>query len=532
MIVIGAGPAGLSAGIYAARAKFHVIIIDKGDIGGQITKTNEVTNYPGIENITGSELTDNMRKQCEYFGASFFNATVQAVDFSSNIKIIKTDKGDFKTLGVIIATGSTPRTIGFLGEQEFKGRGISHSATSDGKFFTGLDVFVVGAGFAAAEEAMYLTQYAKKVTIIAREPAFTCADSIAVKVLTHDKIEVKFHTEVLEVGGDTNLKYAKFLNNKTNETWEYHVGSSNSTFGVFVFAGYVPATDLFKSHITMNEQGYIETDENRQTNVPFVFAAGEVCVKKLRQVVTAVSDGAIAATNLVNQVKKIHQDLGITRVYHEPKQSPKGQENYSSYNYSNGEFITGEMKKQLAPIINKMEHTVKILAILDDNMPISLELKSFLTEVDSLTDKLIIKFMQKGEIPEFEKAYVSFYPCIALFDSNDNYLRVQFHGVPSGHVFIAFIITLYNAARPGQVIEEHLLKKISYINKATNLKVAISLSCTMCPEVVMATQLLALLNPNIEAEMLDLSLFPEIKKRYNIKSVPCMVINDHVVSFW
>lgn len=535
IIVIGAGPAGLSAGIYAARAKFHVLIIDKGDIGGQITITNEVVNYPGIERTTGTKLTQSMKKQCEYFGASFLNATVRSVYFSKDRKIIQTDKGDFTAFGVIIATGSNPRTIGFPGESEFKGRGIAYCATCDGEFFTGLDVFVIGAGFAAAEEAMFLTRYAKKVTVIARGAEFSCAKSIADKVLAHAKIEVKFNTEVLEVGGDTSLKYAKFINNVTKETWEYHVEPQNSTFGVFVFAGYVPASDLFQGHIQINDHGYIDTDENRQTNVPGVYAAGDICVKNLRQVVTAVSDGAIAATSLEKYVEEIYQKLGLT---HQERKMPDHKNEVelqdmqiSSNTLEPTGFITNEMKEQLKPVFQRMENTIEVLGILDPDIPISTDVGAFLYELSDLSEKIEVHTVGKGEAGEFEEEFVKYYPCIALFDSKKNYLRVQFHGVPGGHEFNSFIIALYNASGPGQPLEEATLQKIQSITKPVHMKAAVSLSCTMCPEVVMASQRMALLNPNITAEMLDISLYPELKDKFSIMSVPCLIINNDIISF-
>ena len=194
LIIIGAGSAGMSAAIYAGRAKLKTLVLDKDRTGGQIKITAEVVNYPGILRTSGEELAQTMRKQAESFGVKFLSAAVQSVDFSQDIKRLKTSEGEFEALGVIVATGSKPRTLGFEGEETFRGRGIGYCATCDGEFFTGMDVFVIGAGFAAAEEAIFLTRYAKKVTIIAREPEFTCSKTIADKVLAHGKIEVKFNT--------------------------------------------------------------------------------------------------------------------------------------------------------------------------------------------------------------------------------------------------------------------------------------------------------------------------------------------------
>jgi thioredoxin reductase (NADPH) len=535
MIIIGGGPAGLSAGIYATRAKYKVLIIEKSDIGGQIRLTSEVVNYPGVGKTSGAQLSESMRKQAAFFGTEFVSANVSQVDFKEEIKVIKTDKGDFKTFGVIVATGANPRMIGFKGEKEFKGRGIAYCATCDGEFFTGLDVFVIGAGFAAAEEAMFLTRFARKVTVIAREPEFTCAKSIADKVLAHGKIEVRFNTEVEEVGGDVNLKYANFINNVTGERTNYQVEDVNSTFGVFVFAGYVPASELVRNHVELDRQGYIKTDENLKTNVDGVYGAGDVCIKTVRQVVTAVSDGAIAATNLEPYMEELREKHGIVREDIEDRNVAM-EENFeeeATTKLSEDEegFITSDMRKQLAGVFAKMERNIKVIAVVDDSK-ISKEVEGFAGEVKTLSDKVLVEVYKKSSNQEFEdKVNLTLYPAILLCNEENEYLGVSFHGVPGGHEFNSFIIALYNAAGPGQGIDKEILDKIHSIDKQINIKIAISLSCTMCPEVVMGAQRIALENKNVTANMLDLAHFNEIKTKYSIMSVPCMIINDSVVSF-
>lgn len=540
IIIIGAGPAGLSAGIYGARAKFKVLIIDKNETGGQISLTSEVVNYPGVGKTSGTQLTTTMRKQAGYFGTEFLTATVTEVDFNNDIKIIRTDKGEIRTLGVIIATGANPRTLGFKGEQEFKGRGVAYCATCDGEFFTGLDVFVVGAGFAAAEEAMFLTRYGKKVTIIAREPEFTCAKSIADKVLAHDKIEVRFNTEVLEVGGEVNLKYARFINNVTNEITEYQVEDSKSTFGIFVFAGYVPASGLVKNHVRLNEQGYILTDTDLATNFPGVYAAGDICVKNLRQVVTAVSDGAVAATNLERYVENLRNEYGIVRKDDLPKNSLTKEEFSPTPDNSmerigddvDDSFLSSEIKEQLYQIFSKMEKGIKIITILDPSNRLSKEVEGFAKEIDGLTDKVKIEIYKKGENQVLEEeASLNLYPAMLICNESNEYLGAAFHGVPGGHEFNSFIIALYNAAGPGQSLDPALLDELRNFDQKVNIKIAVSLSCTMCPEVVMGAQRIALENKNVTAQMLDLAHYPEIKERYSIMSVPCMIINDESLVF-
>lgn len=221
VIVIGGGPSGLSAGIYAGRAKLDTLLIEKEKEGGQIRITSELVNYPGILETSGADFGVTARKQAENFGVTFLKDEVIDMDFSQKIKTIKTKTGEFKALSVVIATGASPRKLGFPGEQEYTGRGVAYCATCDGEFFTGMDIFVIGAGFAAAEEAMFLTKYGKSVTVIAREPEFTCAKTIADKVLAHPKITVKFNTELTELGGDMKPRWAKFKNNQTGEVTEY-----------------------------------------------------------------------------------------------------------------------------------------------------------------------------------------------------------------------------------------------------------------------------------------------------------------------
>ncbi len=303
VIIIGGGPAGLSAALYASRSKLSTLILEKTKMGGQIVTTEEVANYPGSlyeegeMETSGPKLIGRMVKQAEHFGAERIMEGVVDLDFTGDIKKLTTDAGnEFHGKTVIIATGAYSRKLGVPGEKELTGKGVSYCATCDADFFTDLEVFCVGAGFSAAEEAMYLTKFARKVTIVAREPEFTCAASVVDHVNANDKIEVKFNTEITEMKGEGILEAISLKNNITGETWEHEADEEDGTFGVFVFIGYIPATDVFKGHVELDQWGYIPTDEYMATNVPGVFAAGDLRPKELRQVVTAVSDGAVAAT--------------------------------------------------------------------------------------------------------------------------------------------------------------------------------------------------------------------------------------------
>ena len=295
VIVVGGGPAGLTAALYLARAKYRVLVLEKEQFGGQITITHEVVNYPGIAKTSGKALTDTMQRQAESFGAEFCLAEAVGFDLAGNIKTVHTNRGDYRCFGVLLATGAHPRTVGFQGEEEHKGRGVAYCATCDGEFFTGKEVFVVGGGYAAAEESVFLTKFARHVTVLIRKEDFSCAASVADQAKNHEKITVRTNTVLEEVSGENGLDYIRYKNTATGEVTEY---KSAETFGVFVFAGYAPATEAVKDVVDLNEQGYIVTNPAQKTSIDGVYAAGDVCIKPLRQVVTATGDGALAATEL------------------------------------------------------------------------------------------------------------------------------------------------------------------------------------------------------------------------------------------
>ena len=295
LVIIGSGPAGLAAGLYAARARLSTLIIEKDAAGGQIATTDEVANYPGsIENATGPSLVQRMVDQAESFGAKIVSDTIESVDFSGEVKTLKGQKEEYQSKTVIIATGAVPRPIGCPGEKELVGRGVSYCATCDGAFFEDLEVYVMGGGDTAVEEAMYLTKFARKVTIIHRRDELRAAKSIQEKAFKNDKVAFIWDSVISELKGDGLLESITIKNLKTGEEKEIFADEEDGTFGVFPFIGYLPATKLFDGIIDI-ENGYIKTDENMKTNVEGVFAAGDVRVKSLRQVVTATADGAIAA---------------------------------------------------------------------------------------------------------------------------------------------------------------------------------------------------------------------------------------------
>ncbi|HHX59797.1 MAG TPA: thioredoxin-disulfide reductase [Epulopiscium sp.] len=295
VIIIGAGPAGLAAGLYASRARLNTLIIEKEGYGGQIATTDEVANYPGsIENASGPSLTARMVEQAEEFGAKKISDEIISVNFDEKVKVIQGKTAEYKAKSVILATGAVPRPIGCPGEKELVGRGVSYCATCDAAFFEDLEVYVMGGGDTAVEEAMYLAKFARKVTVIHRRDELRAAKSIQEKAFKNEKLAFIWDSAITEIKGDGILESMVIKNLKTNEETEIFPDEDDGTFGVFPFIGYLPATKLFDGIIHI-ENGYIKTDEDMHTNIEGVFAAGDVRVKSLRQVVTATADGAIAA---------------------------------------------------------------------------------------------------------------------------------------------------------------------------------------------------------------------------------------------
>ena len=295
VIIIGAGPGGLAAGSYAGRARLSTLIIEKQKDGGQIVITAEIENYPGgIEGETGPSLIERMVKQAEHFGAEKVFDTIEEVKLEGDIKHLKGKNGDYYAKTVIIATGANCRPIGCPGEKELTGKGVSYCATCDGAFFEDLEIYVVGGGDSAVEEALYLTKFGRKVTIIHRRDELRAAKSIQEKAFANPKVDFMWDSVVEELKGDGILESMVVKNVKTGALTEIIADEDDGTFGVFGFIGFVPNSELFEGKVTM-ENGYILTDDDMCTNIPGVFAIGDVRKKSLRQVVTAAADGAIAA---------------------------------------------------------------------------------------------------------------------------------------------------------------------------------------------------------------------------------------------
>ena len=511
VVVIGGGPAGLTAALYLARARYRVVVVEKNHFGGPITITAEVVNFPGVERTSGAALTETMRKQAESFGAEFLLAEVTELDLSGDVKTVRTGRGDLKCFGVLLATGAHPRMVGFQGEAQFRGRGVAYCATCDGEFFTGKDVFVVGGGFAAAEESVFLTKYARHVTILIRGEDFTCAQATADATRNHEKITVLTNTVVEEVSGDTALRFIRYRNTETGQVTKYHA-ADGETFGVFIFAGYEPATELVQGLADLNEQGYILTDRSQKTTADGLYAAGDVCVKPLRQVVTAVGDGALAATELERLCAAMQARTGL----HPQPPTSRAEEPEHPAKTGNGLF-TGDMLSQLHTVFARMAAPL-ILRIYLDETPLSAELRQYMEELAAQSGKLSVELGDPADVDHL--------PCVRVFQADGGWTGLAFHGVPGGHEFTSFVLGLYNAAGPGQALDEESRTAIQALQKPMDLQILVSLSWTMCPELVTAAQRIAAENPNITAQVYDLNHFPDLREKYQVMSVPCLVVNS------
>lgn len=555
VIVVGGGPAGLTAGLYLARARYRVLILEKDDFGGQITITNEVVNYPGVGRTTGRELTQTMRQQAQDFGAEFLSAEAIGLDVHGDVKTVHTSRGDLKAFGILIATGASPRKLGFEGESEYAGRGVAYCATCDGEFFTGKEVLVVGGGFAAAEESVFLTTYASKVTVLVREQDFTCDATVAAAAKNNPKIDVRYQVELQGVtAGQGGLREATILNRATGqtETWK---PADGGTFGVFVFAGYVPATNLVRGVVELDDYGYVVTHGYLETSVPGVYAAGDLRAKNLRQVVTATADGAIAAVELERYAKRMSEKTGLipqrptSCVYEQstaktdaasladttPAPAPvkRSTDAAAAANAVRkpGELFSDTTKQQLNVVFNRMSRPVTLALELDDT-PLSTELRGFIDAMVALSDGKLKSVVVDGEyekddagraVFDVEHVLPAARPCVRMVVDGKP-TGLAFHGVPSGHEFNSFVLGLYNAAGPGQPLGDDLIERAKSIASPLNIMILVSLTCTMCPETVLASQRIALLNPAVRAEAYDVAHFPELRDHYGAMSVPCIVI--------
>lgn len=518
-IIVGGGPAGLSAAIYMARARFHVLVIEKEKMGGQITITSEVVNYPGILKTTGEALTSIMVRQAQNFGAQFLTADVTSLDLEGDFKTVHTSRGDFKTLGIVYAGGAHPRLAGFTGEEKYKGHGVAYCATCDGEFFTNRIIFVIGGGYTAVEEGLFLTRYGKEIIMVVRGDDFSINSAAVEELKENPHVHVLYHTVVEKVEGDSAVRSVLLKDRKTGKETEYNAAKGDF-YGVFVFVGYAPENELLKGQVDLDSRGYVITDRNQKTSVDGVYAAGDICVKELRQVVTAVSDGAVAATSLEKYLGSQYRKLNMKRTYVkkvEKKEEPKAPVETAD----DSAFLDEETRQALKPVLDRFTHPIT-LRLYKDDTDLSYEDEKLLKELASLSDNVSYETVDAPAGKEHT---------ISILGSDGKEAGLSFHGVPGGHEFNSFILAMYNTAGPGQDIGEDMQKRIGSISKKKQITIAVSLSCTMCPDLVAAAERIAADNPHITVDVYDLAHYPELQQKYNIMSVPCLIVNDSDVHF-
>ena len=500
VVIIGGGPAGLSAAIYLARAGCRVLVLEKERLGGQIALSAEVANYPGVLSTDGQTLSETMRRQARSFGAEFLMAEAKELKLEGEVKTVLTDQGPFRCFGVLAAMGARPRSAGFQGEETFRGRGVSTCAVCDGELYTGRQVYVIGGGYAAAEESVFLARFASHVTILMRGEDFSCARSLADRARSHEKISVVTGVQVEAVSGsDRGLNTIRCRNRKTGEVTEYRAAEGEE-MGLFVFAGAEPESALLRGYAELDEKGFVLTDRDGKTRTEGLYAAGDVCAKALRQVVTAVSDGAVAATQLEKTAAAMREKTGL-----KPKGPGKPESPFS-----------GEISLRLQQLFRHMESPL-ILRLYPDERPASQELARCMQGLAALTDKLTVE-TARDPAEESER------PCVRIFRPDGSDTGLAFHGVPAGHEFSSFVLGLFNAAGPGQELDPETERQIKAISRPVNMQILVTLSCGMCPDMVTAAQQIAAVNEKVRAEVYDISLFPALKEKYRVMSVPCLII--------
>jgi len=306
VIIIGAGPAGMTAAVYASRANMSTLMIERGVPGGQMTNTEEIENYPGYDSILGPELSNKMFEHAKKFGAEYAYGDIKQIIDGEEYKTVDAGTKQFKARSIIIATGAQFKKLGVPGESEFGGRGVSYCAVCDGAFFKGRELVVVGGGDSAVEEGVYLTRFASKVTIVHRRDKLRAQKILQQRAFENEKIDFIWNHTVKEIHGkDGKVNAVTLVNTVTGEEKEF------KTDGVFVYIGMVPLTKPFENLNITNEAGYIITNELMETSVPGVFAAGDVREKNLRQIVTATGDGSIAAQSAQRYVEELKEKLGV-----------------------------------------------------------------------------------------------------------------------------------------------------------------------------------------------------------------------------
>ena len=446
VIIIGGGPAGLSAAIYASRAKEKVLVIENDEFGGQIALTAKVMNYPGVESCSGRDLADTMKRQAKNFGAELIYDDVKSLELESGIKKVHTKKDTYRALSVILAMGGIPGQAGFEGELSFKGNGVSYCPTCDAALFAGCPIYVVGGGLAGVEESIYLAGFSSDITLVIRENDFTCDKSVSDQLKLYPGIKVLFHTEIVKVDGQMFIEQVTLRDNMSERVW---VEKAEDPIGVFVFVGYRPNTGWLPDILEKDAAGYLMTDHLCRTNVDGVFAAGDIRQKTLRQVVTATYDGALASVTLEPYIRQLHEELEIPDLVEE------------------SEDILIETSEKA------------ILKLWLDDSELSREMTEFFETKKELKGKVEIQIHKEGR----EDIIL---PSIEICRSDGSSSGIHFHAVPQGLEWNSFRIALFNVMGPGQKIDPDILSRIRSIDRKINLKILTTLTCGNCPTSVMS----------------------------------------------
>lgn len=300
VVIVGAGPAGMTAAVYASRANLSTLMLERGMPGGQVANTEEVENFPGFDYITGPELSNKMFEHAQKFGAEYKYGDIKDVELDGDIKVIKTSSEDILARSLIIATGTEHKKIGIPGEDLLSGRGVSYCAVCDGAFFKEKHLVVIGGGDSAVEEGIFLTKFASKVTIVHRRDELRAQKILQDRAFNNDKIEFIWNTEIQSINGENKVSSVTLKNNETDEVYDFDAD------GVFIYIGLQPLTAPFKNLDILTEDNYIESNEEMETPIKGIFAAGDVRVKSLRQIVTATGDGSIAAQNAAEYLESLN----------------------------------------------------------------------------------------------------------------------------------------------------------------------------------------------------------------------------------
>lgn len=308
VIIAGAGPAGMTAAVYASRANLDTLMIERGIPGGQMANTEDVENFPGFEHVLGPDLSNKMFEHAKKFGAEYAYGDIKDVVDHGDYKTVIAGKKEYNTRTLVITTGAQFKKLGIPGEDELGGRGVSYCAVCDGAFFKQKNLVVIGGGDSAVEEGIYLTRFADKVTVVHRRDELRAQKIIQQRAFDNDKIDFIWDTEAEKINGpDGKVSSVSLVNNKTGEEYDYPID------GVFIYIGMVPLSEPFKSIGITNEEGYVPTNEHMETSIPGVFAAGDIREKTLRQIVTATGDGSIAAESAQKYIEELMEELKATK---------------------------------------------------------------------------------------------------------------------------------------------------------------------------------------------------------------------------